>query len=465
MALDLVDENSSMLSRCGSFWSRVLGDGDRATARMLSLIPSHSRVFRQLSNASRAALGGGYFNDSYEVVRFTDSDIVYNGFDAVLQARYSGGSLPSGGTVLKDTTGVGADGGQAVGSVRSKALAVPNVNTEGSGPLTDTVLPASYEGLFGLKVDRDLCVMSIEHEGRLLVNGADFDARFGYISFAANPVSMFPKMRFTARSVVRRERNLYCYPLSLGEVYGPVDRVVHYYRVSQSPRAFALAAAQACGMAVTDRECSVARVVPLLGGNAYILQDGGRLDAPYPHFRLKEGTVLPEGYVVGGDELFHMILPGDIVTRDSFAELDTAGALPERITLPNDSTSKVSTLIMVGPPPLRVYRRPFDFRGGNPNKAYDDNKLFNWMWALLAEKDGGPPTWIKNYYMNAVPTAKYMVDWFRDDVCGGKCIIACINTGVMPSDMQVRLHEFLDREAPLGSILTYSEIRRTITEN
>lgn len=469
MALDVVDENSSTLSRCGSFWNRVLSEGDRAVARTISLVPSRSRVFRQLSNAAKAVLGGGYFNDNYEVVRFTDDDIVYNGFDAVLRARYAGGSLPSGGTVLHDVTGVGGYAGEALGRVPDTALAMPNVNNDEThrGVLTSVELPASYEGLFGLKVDRDLCVMSIESDGRLLVNGADFNARFGYVAFTSNPVSLFPSMKFTARSVVRRERNLYCYPLGLGEVYGPVDRVAHYYRVSQSPRALELAAAQACGMAVAPVDCTVAMSVPLLDGRAYILEEGGRLDAPYPHFRLKDGTVLPEGYVVGGDELFHMILPGDTVTRDSFTELDTAGALPERITLPNDTKARVSTMIMVASPPSRYYKRPFDFRSVNPAKAYDDNKLFNWMWALMAEKDGGPAVW-RRTNMYAVPTAayvKYMVDWFRDDVCGGKCIIACINTGVMPSDMQVRLHEFLDREAPLGSILTYAEIRRTITEN
>lgn len=464
MALDVVDENSSTLSRCGSFWNRVLSEGDRAVARTISLVPSRSRVFRQLSNAAKAVLGGGYFNDNYEVVRFTDADIVYNGFDAVLRARYAGGSLPSGGTVLHDVTGVGGNGGVALGRVPDTALAMPNVNNdeEHRGVLTSVELPASYEGLFGLKVDRDLCVMSIESDGRLLVNGADFNARFGYVAFTSNPVSLFPSMKFTARSVVRRERNLYCYPLGLGEVYGPVDRVAHYYRVSQSPRALELAAAQACGMAVAPVDCTVARSVPLLDGRAYILEEGGRLDAPYPHFRLKDGAVLSEGDVVGGGELFHMLLPEDLVIDKGITHIDTAGALPVRMSIPVGPDSMVSTRVLVDGV---SYARPVDLSGGGSTPP-DGNSLFNGYWALLAEADGGPAAWEDGMQADMTLTALTPASsWFLDNVCGGKCITACINNGCMPQDMQVRLHEFLDREAPIGSILTYADINCTITEN
>lgn len=179
-------------------------------------------------------------------------------------------------------------------------------------PTTDVTSRAIFTGSmrFGLRVNPDLWITSIQTPEKRLIAGYDFISEFGNLIFAVNPIQLFPDMSFMAYSFVERKRNLYSYSLRLDDVYGPVDRVLHYYRVSQSPRSFYLAAAQAAGFAIVRDDCTITEILPFRNGYIYIT-DNGTYEAPYSHTRLNVGDSIAEGTVIGGDQLFRMIFPGD----------------------------------------------------------------------------------------------------------------------------------------------------------
>lgn len=459
MALDPVDERASMLARCGSFWYMTVGERDREISRRLNGMACLTRIHRQLSNACSSTLSGGYFTDHYRVVRFSDGDIRYNGADEVLSARYAGCVDGDGGTVVEGVSVLTEDNGGkepcALADSCGKVIVVPT-GKEGD----KMVLPASYKAEYGLVVDPDLLVQTVELDGRLLVNGIDFRASFGYMSLPGNPVAMFKGMKFMARSVVYRRRNLLCYTLGVDKVYGPVDRIMRYYRVSQSPEAFMYAAAQACGLAVTRSEGRVVRVLPLHDGASYIMDNGERYDAPYPHSGIQRGEVLPEGYVIGGRELLQMVLPGDDASDVPYVM--TGEAFPVEVRVENKRIGRFC--MWTREEGYGQYFRPVDLRedGLQPE---DGNKAFNPLWPAMAEVDGGPSEWGDDTVLPALEDGYVnSIDWLRNDVCKGSCIIVRVNRGVMPYDMQVRLDNFIKREAPLGSILTYAPLGYTISE-
>lgn len=365
MAFDPIQEQAGMLAKTGSFWYRTITASDKQVAYKLTQVGGLTKARTQMRNAMHATLSGGYFNDYYRVIYFTDKDIAYNGTEAALQKRFREGTeyvrannLTIEGSLITEADNVISDKGDGI--------VTPNPD----GSIT---LPANYRIEFGLITDPDICVQAIEYkEGSLLLNGIDFHATYGYVAFPNNPITLFPDMKFMARHVTYRERNLLSYTLRLNNVYGPVDRVVDYYRVHQNIPALRLAAAQACGMAVTRTECTVVDIVPLHDGVSYIMDTGERYDAPYRHFHLKKLAKLPAGYIIGGRELFRLYWYGGEEDVSELPGIDPYRALPVRnIYIPNS------------PIPIQEdgYYRP----------AYEGTGVQDY-YRFLAAKDGGPLT-------------------------------------------------------------------------
>ena len=299
MAFDPIQEQADMLAKTGSFWYRTITSADKMTAYKLTQLSGLTKVRTQIRNAMHATLSGGYFSDYYKVIYFKDSDISYNGTEEALQKRFREGTeyVRANNLTIEGSVIVEAD---SVISDKEDGIVVPNPD----GSIT---LPANYRIEFGLITDPDICVQAIEYkDGALLLNGIDFQATYGYIAFQNNPITLFPDMKFMARHITYRDRNLLSYTLRLNNVYGPVDRVMDYYRVHQNMPALRLAAAQACGLAVTRTECTIVDIVPLHDGVSYIMDTGERYDAPYRHFHLKKLAKLPAGYIIGGRELFRL---------------------------------------------------------------------------------------------------------------------------------------------------------------
>lgn len=329
MAFDPIQEQADMLAKTGSFWYRTITSADKMTAYKLTQLSGLTKIRTQIRNAMYATLSGGYFSDFYKVIYFKDSDISYNGTEAALQKRFREGTeyVRANNLTIEGSVIVEAD---SVISDKEDGIVVPNPD----GSIT---LPANYRIEFGLITDPDICVQAIEYkDGALLLNGIDFQATYGYIAFKNNPITLFPDMKFMARHVTYRDRNLLSYTLRLNNVYGPVDRVMDYYRVHQNIPALRLAAAQACGLAVTRTECTVVDIVPLHDGVSYIMDNGERYDAPYRHFHLKKLVKLPAGYIIGGRELFRLYWYGGKESVCELPGIDPYRALPIRnLFIPN----------------------------------------------------------------------------------------------------------------------------------
>lgn len=450
MSLDLVNERAGMLAKAGSFWYRTISEEDRSVAYTLTQVGCMTRVNRQLANAAKAALSGCYFQDHFLVIRFTDRDIVYFGNDELLQKRYTnvvtdfealrdvyarlGIDYPYvAGPVqaisrpmdveLNDATFVSdREGGSALGD-SSVPIVVPSKE-----PGAYIVMPSSFRPTFGLCVDPDVLVTSIETtDGILYTRGADFDSTYGFVVFHQSPTVLFPFMKFTAKSYTRRERNILNYTLQLNDVCGPVDRVVNYYRVSQSVRSYYTAAAQAAGMAVVRSDCRIVEKVPFKEGAYYLTDTGDRYDAPYPHLHLGIGSTLEEGYVIGHHDLFRILTSDDDLSQVPY--ILTGRATPvQDMKVPN------------APQRLTV--------GGYYRPAFATPEYL----VYLSSMDGAP----------VAPTGEEITGNALEDFMkvrlGGRGVIVRINKSYMRRDMYLSLMEFLEREAPLGSVLTYCPI-------
>lgn len=309
--MDTIEELDSMLSRGGSFWSVTLSDEDRKIARTIAQTGCRTRVARQLQQAHNLLTGGGYYRDSFRVIRFKESDVNWVGTKAALQKRTGENLLRAENLNLGPGVWL-EDGNERVGADEHKTpVLFPYAD------VSDVVFPGNFRVRYCLTVSPDVMVESIlDESGRTLMQGTDFMAFFGSVWFSENPMKLFPQFRIRTQSVMCRARNLFSYTLRLDNVYGPVDRVLAYYKGHQSVHSYYLAAAQACGMAVTRQESVVENVSPLLAGCAYTMRDGSRYDAPYNHTWLSVGTTVPAGTVIGGQELFELIGPTEDVPED-----------------------------------------------------------------------------------------------------------------------------------------------------
>lgn len=337
---------------------------------------------------------------------------------------------------ISAVTGVMNEEGDII-SDNSSVILFPTGNPEDKAIYSDVMR-------FGLSIDPDLWVTSIQTTDKRLIAGYDFFSEFGKLVFPVNPAQLFPDMTLMVYSFVKRTRNLYSYSLRLDDVYGPVDRVMHYYRVTQSPKAFYLATAQAVGFAVVREDCSIQKVLPFHGGCIYVT-DKGIYETPYKHFQLPIGTFVEEGTVIGGDELFRLLLPSD-EWPGNLGDLNLDGILPVKGLKAPDS-------------PIRLYDSE-----GNYAPAYIGSEgALQAYWDYIrqyTEQSGAEPSSDTQDNTETVNAIQHV----RTTVCPNKLLVACINYDAIPATMLLRLETFMQRELPVGSVLTTADMPITISE-
>lgn len=451
---DPVSEKSATLPRAGDFYTKVLTDTDRKTCRAIVDTSYQTRMFRQLDNLEPSILSAGYFEDNYRVIRFTDRDVLYYGTREALQTQHVGDvgadgtstdsrketiTIPAH-TALKDDTDPtgGTDSPlypAGLLAVHHKPLLVPSPD--------DTVtLPADFRIIYGLRVPKDLLITAIQKEdGEMLYANSDYEASFGVLHFYVNPIQLFPRMRFMAFAYTERRRNLYCYPLGV-DVYGPVDRIDHYYKKAQSVTSLYKASAQAAGFPVIRRRCTILSVSPLHSGAAYYTTDG-RYDADFPHTHLTPGTELEEGTVVAGDQLYQLIGPDDPLPV-SIKEISLDYAIPVKgLFAPNAE-------IQLKDGEGNYYPQ---FTGDEEALARYHKFLEYWY------PEGGAEL------LAEVPESANGLDFFLHTLCANRFIICRVNRQQMTTAMYLRLMAFLRQELPLGSVLTVADLPVTIDES
>lgn len=416
-----------MLARAGSFYYRNLSTEGTTVARKLSQLYTNCRVLTQFKATGELVSSGGYFSDEGRVIHFKDSDIDYFGTKYALQKRSSdadGDELTITGytALLNQDNKLLSELDREARLVQVLAFPYTEWTEE-----TEAQITVGYRSLmrYGLYIDKDTFVTTISMpDGTLLFNGVDFLSYYGLILFTKNPADLFPGYKFIAASCTRRRRNLLSFTLGVDEVYGPVDKIMEYYRVAQSPVMFYRAAAQACGLCVVPQDCVILSREPLHKGCSYITTCG-KLDAPYGHIMYTQGDTLQKDTVIGGNELFSVVLPGDELPTDIGAvSLDYI--LPVRgLTAPNATIQIASE---------GLYRPAFN--GTNINKYY----------AYVKEANNGVLPACSTPATNAI---EYVVN----ELVPGRAMILRVNRSRMYRDMQLRLDRFVERELPIGVAL------------
>ena len=213
----------------------------------------------------------------------------------------------------------------------------------------DIILPESQELIWDLHINEHIMVTSIKmDDGTMLYANQDFASQFGKLTFLKNPIALFPKMQFMAQSYTGRMPNLYNYLVRADEVYGSIGKMMNYMRGSQSIKSLYHASAQAAGLAVIEKDCTVVAVSPLLEGKLYITT-AGRYEANYPHTPLKPGTKLPKDYIIGGNQLYRLIGPYDPMPSN-ITGINLGSALPvPGLVAPNEDITLYSSYGLYAP--------------------------------------------------------------------------------------------------------------------
>lgn len=217
------------------------------------------------------------------------------------------------------------------------------------GEEEDIELPETQELIWDLHIDKHIMVTSIKmDDGTMLYANQDFASQFGKLTFLKNPIALFPKMQFMAQSYTGRMPNLYNYLVRADEVYGSIGKMMNYMRGSQSIKSLYHASAQAAGLAVIEKDCTVVAVSPLLEGKLYITT-AGRYEANYPHTPLKPGTKLPKDYIIGGNQLYRLIGPYDPMPSN-VTGINLGSALPvPGLVVPNEDITLYNSYGLYAP--------------------------------------------------------------------------------------------------------------------
>jgi hypothetical protein len=422
--MESIQEVSSMLAKTGSFYYKNLSPEGMSVARKLTQLYSYCRILSQFKAAGEMATSAGYYNDFGVVIHFTDKDVDYYGAKDSLQVRPISNSL-----TLKNYTALADSDNNLLTEVDrdiffKQVLAFPDLPENGEA--SSELEVATRDSLqYGLYIDKDTFVSTITTEnGELLLNGVDFVSCFGLIVFKKNPIALFPGNKFVASSLTRRCRNILSFVLGV-DVYGPIDRIVKYYREAQSPKTFYLAAAQSIGMCVTPDTCIVYDVEPLHKGYSYVTSIG-KLDAPYAHTAYSKGDIIGKDTVIGGSDLFSAVLPGDSLPSD-LGSVSLDHLLPvSGLSAPNKTISISSN---------------GKFNPAFEGDAYAKNKYVEFLKEL---NDGELPS-SSTGSANAIAYARSMAS--------NRCLILRINKDRMYGDMQLSLDRFIERELPIGVVL------------
>lgn len=424
--MESIQEVSNMLARAGSFYYRNLSSNGTSTARKLTQFYTNCRVFSQLRAAGILSCSGGYFSDYERVIHFSDKDVDYFGTKYALQQRTENGAEDE--LILKDYVALTEQNNKILTELDREArlhqiLTFPYIAEEEN----ETVVGLRSEMRYGLYIDPDVFVTTIlKTDGTSLINGVDFLAYYGLLLFTKNPIELFPGYKLVASSCTVRKRNLLSFTLGVDDVYGPVDRIMTFYRVAQSPRTFYYAAAQAIGLCVVPEDCTIISREPLHKGCSYITSIG-KLDAPYNHIMLEPGDPLSKDTVIGGEELFSPVYPGDSIP-------ETMGAVNLDYVLPVKGLYAPNSSITIS------VDEKYDPAFEGTEVAKEAFRAY-----IRSRNDGEAPS--------CSDSPSNAISYVRDILTPGRALILRINRSRLYRDMQLRLDRFIDRELPIGVAL------------
>lgn len=433
---DPIPEKATMLSRVGDFYYNILHRNDLPTVRAFIYSSMQCRALRQLENIKDWVNFGGYFEDNYKVIRFTDDDVEwYESKDVLQRSRATNANFGSNSRYRKLTFEETA----ALDTEKNVAMTAEGTQmTAKASGADDVELPENTQLIYTLHISADIYVRAIQtHDNHTIYAGTDYEAEFGKLTFSQNPITLFPRMEFMAKSYIQRKRSLYCFPLSV-DVYGPVDHILHYYKYSQSAKALYYASAQAAGFPVVRENCTILSVSPLLDGVTYVT-DAGNYDAPFPHTFYKVGTELKEGHIIAAEQLYKLVSPYE--------------PIPQHV-------QKLELDYMLPVKGLIAERKEITLKQGGAWKPTftGDSSSLDKYWKFCSEWQAPISDEIPDRYGNALI-------YVLTVMCANRYVIACINKDHMTKDMQLKITSFLQRERPLGAVLFVSDMSVQINQH
>lgn len=286
---------------------------------------------------------------------------------------------------------------------------------------------------FELIIPNDCYVQIIATEdNKLLFEHINFTSEFGKITFTHNPIAIFSNMRLLAKKVLRRKRNIMCYPLGLQEVYGDTSYIIDYYKNNQSLSAFKKALYQSIGMVIIVEEDFIVDKLPTETGYIYITNKGKQYQADYNHNELAIGDIVHKDQIIG-EELLKVYLPEDTIpTEITGVQLLTSSIQGDNtLIIPNEERSLYTNNKF----------NPTNFVTGTGLPGY-----------VQYVNDIGRQD-ILQYFIDNNTTTLNCIEFLRNIIANNRCIILDIDEDNIPENMFIRIKSFIIDNAPINCLV------------
>lgn len=300
-------DTSRVFADLGTFWSRMLaeGEGDQAR-RVVHTVVRHALASR-LSESLRRLITPGWIEFEHLDLRFDRRQIALRhqlqslrteplaDDEAIASQNALAAALRA--LVGFDPPTVGDPFGDGSGLVfvDEKGDVIVNPDTSIDASAIASITPPSWL----LPIDPDLRPLSLQSTQGTLILGQDFILSGTSLEFFREPTALFPDDILHITRGLRRRTSLFSYPLRMNQLVRPVPEISGYYRHNQSVTQLARAAATAAGYLVLPRESTVVEVHPAPNSTSYVFDDASVMTVDYNHTPLVEGTTYPEGTIIG----------------------------------------------------------------------------------------------------------------------------------------------------------------------
>lgn len=454
--MNLTEAYYTISSFPGSFWRRNLTDSGKRTAEKLTRIPWQSRVASQLQESADWLLSTPRVWEYDVSITFKDSDVIW--LKEAIQQRV-GGSRPAE-SILPNNAVLSED---SISFLSERGIIV--FPTDGEIRVDN----ATYDPRYVLRVSDDLQIAAIRlNDGTVLSQGIDFESDFGYIILEEHPFILCEGSKMYIAAAERRKRNLLDFSLAVDEVHGPVDRILYFYRTSQTPYMLMYAAAQSAGIAVAEKDFTVFSVSKGLGGGfIYYSVDGYYLEAFYPHTQVSVGTLVRKNTIIGNVLSLVPASPVDasVQTLPLDAALPIKGLIATRTLVKAYNNGIFSPALEGDPESLQAYwqflaametglKRKANLKGGAAVLELGSNILTTHKAALRVSGVNSPGVYwdsddVNDAYINPM-------EFYFNFLLSGKLVIIRLDAD-LPISMKARVRAFLERETLAGSVMIILE--------
>lgn len=444
----------------GSFWSRSVAEKTKNEVRAIATLAANAPALRRLVLPMQTLTNASVATVENVRVPFLDGDFLVVGPDLTNLWRTSL-QLPDGTPLrilrrnLDSSTPIsqvllGANG-RPLGRHNGFLLGVLAAEDEGfTGSETLYVLPLP-DGLTPV-------VIATKTPDRVLVQGIDFETGPNHIILRESPSSLFFAGGFTVLIGLCKVRAPYDFLRQVnGHTYGSTF-IAAYYKGSGSAASFERAAAQACGLLVTevdDTLLAVQRLSPT--AVRYVFLRAGVYDVGYPHEQLSPGTNYARGHIVSnGFRLVSGGAPGWLrrASGERALRVDAATAVPGSYLMPQLVTAyyvEVGSDAAAGGARLAIPHARVQLR------ASEQALLGLWSRQQNHEKHHGVFLADVIGLSPSAPKVAFDMHQVLENFYQARLLLLLPEFEAFPPSFALRLQEFVRRETPMGACVLVAD--------